>query len=303
MLEKNRPINVKIDRLGHQGDGIAMDSGQALYVPFTLPGEEVEVETAGERGTLTKILTPSPSRADPVCPHFGTCGGCQLQHMAAEPLADFKRDRVVTALAQRGLDEVPVNATLSVGSASRRRLAMKARRVGREVKLGFMEPKGHQLIDIGACPVATAKLTAALPALREVLDEVMGRKTKVDVQLTQSDNGLDLVLHIARDPTLEEIQTLVNFGEAQDYARLSWNDEVLAARRDAYMAWGPLKVVPPPGAFVQAAKAGEQAMQKLVVEAIGPQARHVADLFAGSGTFTGPLAAQAHVTAYESSKP
>lgn len=296
------PIKVKIDHLGHQGDGVAIHEGAALYVPYALPGEEVEVEIDGERATLKQVLTPSADRIAPVCQHFGICGGCQLQHLAPKPLGDFKRDRVVQALAQRGLEDVLVHPTLAVGPASRRRLSMKARRVGREVRLGFVEPKSHEIFEIAECPVATPKLVAALPALRELLDEVMGRKTKVEVQLTQSDNGLDLVLHIARDPTLEEIQTIVNFGEAQDYARLSWNDEVLAARREAYMEWGPLKVVPPPGAFVQAAKRGELAMQKLVAEAVGNVGK-VADLFAGSGTFTGPLAPQAHVSAYESSKP
>ncbi len=296
------PTKIKIDHLGHQGDGVALHEGNALYVPYTLPGEDVEVELAGDRAQLKQVLTASADRIEPACPHFGTCGGCQLQHMAPAVLGDFKRDRVVIALAQRGLEEVTVNNTIAVGPASRRRLSMKARRAGREVQLGFVEPKGNQIIDIQTCPVATPKLVAALPALRGMLDEVMGRKTKVEVQLTQSDNGLDLVLHIAREPSLEEIQTIVNFGEAQDYARLSWNDEVLAARRDAYMEWGPLKVVPPPGAFVQAAKAGEQAMQNLVGEAVGEVGK-VADLFAGSGTFTGPLAGQAHISAFESSKP
>lgn len=292
---------LKIDRLGHQGDGIAEQDGEQVFVPFALPGEEVEAEVSEGRGTVLEVVTPSANRAEPMCQHYGTCGGCQLQHMAAGAIADFKRAQVQSALGQRGLGHVPVAETLSAGPGSRRRLKMKARRVGREVVLGFSEPRSHNVIDLVECPVAVPKLVKALPALRGLLNEVMGRKTKVEVLLTASDGGLDLVLELARDPLLDDVQTLANFAEAEDYARVSWNDEVIAARRPAFHAFGPLQVTPPPGAFLQAAPTGQAHMEALVVEAVG-DAKYVADLFSGCGTFTGPLAPTAHVAAYESSK-
>src|SRR4051794_32439548 len=76
------PVELLIETLGGEGDGLAQ--GPA-FVPFTLPGERVTAVGAGERRDLVEVLSPSAERIAPVCPHFGTCGGCALQHWAAEP--------------------------------------------------------------------------------------------------------------------------------------------------------------------------------------------------------------------------
>ncbi len=83
-----------ITALGQRGEGVAEIDGARVYVPFTLPGEEAEITAPGERGTLVSLLKPSPHRIAPFCPHFGLCGGCQLQHLDAETYAQFKRGLV-----------------------------------------------------------------------------------------------------------------------------------------------------------------------------------------------------------------
>ena len=70
-----------IAHVGHRGDGVA----EGRFVPYTLPGEVVEVEGDEERAAPATILSPSPDRVTPPCPHFGTCGGCALQHWADAP--------------------------------------------------------------------------------------------------------------------------------------------------------------------------------------------------------------------------
>jgi 23S rRNA (uracil1939-C5)-methyltransferase len=72
-----------IDHVGHRGDGIVDRPEGPIYVPGTLPGEAVEVEDiAGDpdRRQLLRIDTPSAERIAPICPHFGVCGGCAVQH-------------------------------------------------------------------------------------------------------------------------------------------------------------------------------------------------------------------------------
>jgi len=102
-----------IDRVGHRGDGVtdgAQEGSGSIYVPGTLPGETVEVENwpgHPDRRLLLKVETPSADRIAPICPHFGVCGGCAVQHWQSENYRAWKRDLVVTALRQAGI-EAPV---------------------------------------------------------------------------------------------------------------------------------------------------------------------------------------------------
>jgi 23S rRNA (uracil1939-C5)-methyltransferase len=95
-----------IDRLGHRGDGIADTPDGPLYVPYVLPGETVEVERVPghlDRRHAIRVEVESPQRIAPICPHFGVCGGCALQHWGAAHYRAWKRDLVVAALGQVGL--------------------------------------------------------------------------------------------------------------------------------------------------------------------------------------------------------
>ena len=87
---------LKIERLGRKGDGIA---GNEIFVPFTLPDEVVIASGNGPRRKLVSIETKSPDRIDPICPHFGTCGGCQTQHINHQTYLNWK-----TGLVSRAFD-------------------------------------------------------------------------------------------------------------------------------------------------------------------------------------------------------
>ena len=108
-------LEVRIERLGAQGDGMARGPDGPLLVPFTLPGELVSVaaEPGENHAKSLAILEPSGERVAPVCPHFGTCGGCALQHMEAGAYLAWKREQVVGALGSRGL-EAPVEVVRPV---------------------------------------------------------------------------------------------------------------------------------------------------------------------------------------------
>ena len=99
-------LEVRIERLGAQGDGVADGPDGPLFVPFTLPGEQVSVavEPGSDRAGLIEVLEPSPDRVAPICPHFGICGGCALQHLESDAYLAWKRELVVAALRSRGLE-------------------------------------------------------------------------------------------------------------------------------------------------------------------------------------------------------
>jgi 23S rRNA (uracil1939-C5)-methyltransferase len=96
-----------VARLGQRGDGIAESPDGPIYIAGTLPGETVEVEAVPgqpDRRHLLKVEKSSAQRIEPVCRHFGVCGGCALQHLNAEAYRTWKRHLVVAALSQAGIE-------------------------------------------------------------------------------------------------------------------------------------------------------------------------------------------------------
>ncbi|MBV1699604.1 MAG: RNA methyltransferase, partial [Hyphomicrobiales bacterium] len=96
-----------IARLGHRGDGVADDPTGAIFVPGALPGETVEAEAVAghpDRRRLVRVDIANAERITPICPHFGVCGGCAVQHWDTAHYRAWKRDLVVDALRQAGLD-------------------------------------------------------------------------------------------------------------------------------------------------------------------------------------------------------
>src|SRR5438445_3923538 len=127
------PVELTIEAVGGEGDGVA--AGPA-FVPFTLPGERVLARGGGERRELAQVLAPSADRIEPACPHFGTCGGCALQHWAHEPYLAWKVARLAGTLARQRI-ETDILAPFAAGPGTRRRVALHARRGSREAaKLG-----------------------------------------------------------------------------------------------------------------------------------------------------------------------
>ena len=118
-----------IDRIGHRGDGIADGAGGPIYVSGALPGETVEVDqVAGhpDRRHLVHVAAASAERIAPICPHFGVCGGCAVQHWDTAHYRAWKRDLLVAALRQAGLD-APVADLIDAHGEGRRRVVFHAR--------------------------------------------------------------------------------------------------------------------------------------------------------------------------------
>ena len=296
---------VDIVRIGAQGDGIAELADGPVYVPYAAPGDRVRLARADDgrkrrTAEIAELVTAGPARIEPACRHFGTCGGCALQHLSAAYLATWKRQRILDALSGRGLVDVPVAETIGVGSGSRRRLRLAARRTQAGVILGFNARQSHQIVDIAECPVAEPALAALLPALRTLLAALLPKGGKTDVQLTLCDNGIDLWLTEIDGDAMAAQRQLATFAEAQDLARISAGGERLPVieRRRPLVQLSGIAVPLPPGGFLQASRAGEQALVGQVLAATAG-ARRVADLYAGLGTFSFALARNARVHAVE----
>ncbi|MER0236824.1 class I SAM-dependent RNA methyltransferase [Fulvimarina sp. MAC8] len=290
---------VTIERLGAQGDGIAETGNGQLFVPFTLPGEVVRADLfEGEkRGTPLEILKASDERAEPPCPHFGTCGGCELQHASPAFYAEYKRGIVVEALSRHGI-EADVAPLVTCAPGTRRRVTLTAVRAGSKMLLGFHEAHSDRVVSIGPCPVAMPGIVEALPALEKLATILIDRKAPLKLTATQTDTGLDIAANDAAKLSEERHRQAVSHALASKFARLTSNGEVLVKARPPQVFFGGIAVEPPPGGFLQAVAAAEDAMAELVLGHLA-KAKRVADLFAGSGAFTLRLAKGAKVHAVE----
>jgi 23S rRNA (uracil1939-C5)-methyltransferase len=298
-----RALELSIDKLGSEGVGVARVEGKPVLVAGALPGERVAALVEGDRGTVTRVIAASPARIEPACRHFGSCGGCALQHLDWDAYLAFKRDLVVEALRRQGLGEVPVGAIAPSPPGSRRRATLEAKRAGGTLLLGFHGRASHHIVDLGECPVLLPGLAALLPPLRDLLRRLLPPGAGATVQLAAGLGGVELGLALPVAPDLDQLERLNAFAEAQDLARLWWRTAEMAPvpavqRRSLGFRFGAVPVEPPSGGFLQATAAGEAALTQAVVAALAG-AERVADLYAGCGTFGLALGPRATLHAVE----
>lgn len=284
----------EITRLGQQGDGIA---DGPVYAPLTLPGEVVTGTLDGNRLTDIRIETPSPDRVSAPCRHFRSCGGCQLQHASDEFVAGWKTDVVATALGAHGIEAefLPIHTS---PPQSRRRATFAARRTKKGAMAGFHAKGSDVVVEIPDCHLLHPDLMAALPVAQALAVIGASRKNGISVAATLSQNGLDIAVSGGKPLDGPLRIELAHLSERHDLARLAWEDEVIATRRAPEQVFGPARVQPPSGSFLQATAAGQAALLAEVAR-ITEGAKRITDLFAGCGTFSLPLAATAEVHAVE----
>jgi 23S rRNA (uracil1939-C5)-methyltransferase len=298
-------VTLVIDDVGARGDGIARHDGRSVYVPFTAPGDRVRVRLGaarreGQAGELIELLGEG-ERATPVCPHFGSCGGCALQHLAPDAYARAKERQVTAALRQHGLDAAVMAPLLRLAPGTRRRarFAVERPRAPEAAPLiGFNARASHRVVDMRACAVLHPVLFALVAKLRAVVPLLWPPGASGAATATLCDAGLEVLLDLAAVPDLAALETLAEFAVAEDLARLAWRapgDEAptpAAARRPARVVFSGVPVDLPIDAFLQASAEAEAALTAEVLAGVGT-ARRVADLYAGLGTFTFALAARA----------
>jgi 23S rRNA (uracil1939-C5)-methyltransferase len=287
-----------IVRLGHRGDGIADSSAGPIYVPYTLPGETIEGEPwpgHPDRRHLVRVDASSPERIAPVCPHFGTCGGCALQHWETARYRAWKRDLLVTTLQQAGI-ETAVDDLVDAHGEGRRRAVFHARHGSKDVlQVGFAAFSTHHIVAIDHCPILAPGLAGAIEAAWAIAEALGGAKP-LDIQATATDGGLDIDVRGSGPLNPAQSVALARLAESRRLARLTRHGELVARRAQPTVRMGRATVPLPPGAFLQATAAGEAALARLVAAHVG-EAKSVADLFCGVGPFALRLAERAKVMA------
>lgn len=266
----------EILRVAARGDGVTADG---RHVPFAAPGDMLRADGS---------VVPGPHHQQPPCKHFPECGGCQLQHLDDMAWSRFIVDRVAGALAAQGLKAEIREPALSSPN-TRRRATLHAERRGRQIHLGFTEQNSHKLIDLEECWILAPELFALVAPLRGLLAALLPGTRRVNVHLAQTDQGPDVLIDGMEAEGLAAAEALTAFASRHKLARLSLDEGLGPTARwepdPVTVTLGGVPVPLPPGNFLQATPEGEAALVAAMREAVG-EARTIADLFAGLGTFT-----------------
>lgn len=280
----------EIVRVAAKGDGV---TASGRHVALAAPGDVVLPNGTVERG---------PHRADPPCRHFCQCGGCQLQHLDDEALAEFVRDRVLFAARGQGIEPELLGDTHLSPPRSRRRATLHAQQAGGKTIIGFREAGSHRIVDLAECHVIRPELFDLVAPLRGLLGIQRG-KCSVDVELTLADQGIDCSLKGYAMEGLEATEAALTFAQAHRLARLSvdlgYGSEAIWEPEPVTITLGTVPVGMPAGAFLQATGDGEAALVAAARRWLSGR-EHVADLFAGLGTFAFALGGR--VSAYEAAR-
>lgn len=295
--------------LAHDGRGVARVDGKATFIAGALPGETVTYRLTRQRrgmdeAVLEQVLVASPERVAPACAHFGTCGGCALQHLAPDAqlrtreqglLGDLRR------IARTTPDEVlaPLRGPVW-GYRRRARLGVHRARAEGQVRVGFRGQTSHAIVALDACPVLVPELGADLAGLARLIGSLSIPDRIPQLELASGDGVVVVVVrHLA--PLSESDHAALRAYGAEHGLQFWTQADGPASAAPLAAGAGPLEYAVAgerigfrPGDFVQVNAALNEALVARVLGLLGLRdSDRVLDLFAGLGNFTLPIARRA----------
>lgn len=320
--------NVLVTALDQEGRGIARIDGKAVFVEGALAGELVAIDIYRRKPSYdlaraSEILRASPSRVAPLCPHFGVCGGCSLQHL--DPAAQVAAKQRVLEDALWHIGRVRAGELLapihgpSWGYRQRARLSVRDVPKKGGVLVGFHERKSSFVTDMRCCPVLPSHISSLLPALRELIGSLSLRTRLPQIELAVGDEAADgtgnevLVLRNLAPLTPADERALVAFAD-RHRVRLYLQPQGPATVQAFHPPARSLSYALPdfgvriefqPTDFTQVNVAMNRMLVRRAIGLLAPSpGEAVADFFCGLGNFTLPIARRgATVVGVEGSAP
>ena len=303
-----------IESLSHDSRGVAHIDGKAVFIDGALPGEEVLFSYLKRKGRFDEggtahVIKAAPERVTPGCAHFGVCGGCSLQHMAAETQIYAKQQVLLDNLKHIGNVEAeellpPMTGPLW-GYRRKARLGVKYVIKKEKVLVGFREKSSPFLADIESCKVLHPSVGMQLNALKQLVGELSIYMRIPQIEIAVGDEGTAMIFRHLEPFIDSDIDKLRSFAQQHhvllylqpkgpDTVHLLWPEKAKAESRTALCYRLPAHDIEyhfGPTNFVQVNADINQKMIDKVIELLDlkPEDR-VMDLFCGLGNFTLPMA-------------
>ncbi|WP_135075657.1 RsmD family RNA methyltransferase [Terasakiella sp. SH-1] len=305
-------MDVSIYGVGAKGDGLGRDNtGHDFFVPYSVEGDVVTVKVTNKRGDsfsgeIKNIVTPSTHRVDAPCPHYTKCGGCNLQHLESHYYSEWKTHKVTDII--RRSDIVTEMEKPFLGRAgTRRRASFAVMKKGKKIVFGFNARSSHRIEEITTCLLLSEKLNSLIPALRDLMPQILKQEGRGDIIINAPMEACDIVFSLPGRPDLKVHEKLMAFAEQQNIGRLSWQEngrgtpETIAQRCPVTTEFSGTTIELPPAPFLQPSKEGEQALVDFALSALSGE-KKILDLYAGCGSFTFALATKGIVHAVETNE-
>lgn len=306
------PNKALITSLTHDGRGVAYVDGKAVFIDEALPGEEVEflyteIRKDYAEGKITQLFNRAEARAEPLCPHYGVCGGCSFQHVKPEQQILIKQELLLEQFKRIGKVETQELWEPLVGPhwGYRRKARMGVKYVAKKdrVLVGFRERRHPYLAEIDSCRVMHPLIGTKLIELGEMIAGLSIREKIPQIEVAIGDSQCVLAIRVLAPPTTEDIEKMRQFGHRHGVSlclQAKGPDTIAPLPGEAEII--PRYALPNqgvefkfrPAMFTQVNYEINRLMIDRVLQTLDLQPTDsVLDLFCGLGNFTLPMAKQA----------
>ncbi len=217
---------IEITGISNLGQGFALapnnKKNKKIFVSKTLIGDKIEAQIIKENSkfiaaNLIKIISPSPNRAAPPCPHFADCGGCSLQHLAVDYYQSFKQ-KILLDLFSR--DQITFDGNIDwsfIPAGFRRRVNFQ---VDHNHRLGFFRENSNDVVKIESCLILEKEIANLIHPLQDLVKNITTKITQISI--TKFDNGIAAILQTPIAPSLEVADQLTNFAKDNNIISLAY---------------------------------------------------------------------------------
>lgn len=294
-----------IQSIDYQGFGVAKHEGKVWFVENALAGERVRATVVEEKSKYGQAvakewLVTAKERIAPICPHYATCGGCQMQHIGNERQQAIKQSTLQKKLTQLSstVNLLPILSGAPWHYRRRVRLSIRYNKKSDEIAMGFRQRRSDHIVNIKQCPVLTQRLNQLLPELTALLQSWHLKEWLGHVELLDTESGIVLVLRHLGTLHAQDFAQLQQF--AQQYALLVFlncdgkNIEALGSVQPYYQLISPnLRLYFSAQDFIQVNAEVNQKMVDTALEWLDLKGNDVVlDLFCGVGNFSLPIASK-----------
>ncbi len=305
--DSGKPRQFIIDKLDHQGRGIAREKGKPVFIEGALPGEQVSAKISENKknyssARLIKVLTPSELRIPPACPHYGVCGGCNLQHLDGQAQLAQKQQSLVELFA-RFADTQPESWADSItgsewGYRRAARFGLQYNKNNKRLGMGFRGKASNTLVDQKVCPVLEPKLESLIDPLKQVLQGLKSKAHLGHCELVLSAQGPVVSLRHLKPLADQDRQSLLTFAQSQQIKMVllpdSLTQKVLHGEAQSSYWVKDTEIKFAPGDFIQVNNTINEAMVSQALDWLClEKTDRVLDLFCGLGNFSLPLGKRA----------